>query len=104
MDNTASHFGVHYMLDGYKADLVRLSDKVALKQILVTLPQKIGMHAISDPMVVEVGPKNKKDPGGISGFSQCDLTKQACHQNCRDYPYFPCFNLFCVHFGLLSEH
>ncbi len=68
MQTTTSHFGLHYMLDGYGADLNRLKDKVALKQILDTLPQKIGMHPISDPVVVEVGEKNKKDPGGISGF------------------------------------
>jgi len=65
---TTTYFGVHYMLDGYGADLERLQDKTALTHILETLPQKIGMHSISDPVVVEVGEKNKKDPGGISGF------------------------------------
>ena len=28
----------------------------------------MGMHAINEPVVVEVGPKNRKDPGGLSGF------------------------------------
>jgi S-adenosylmethionine decarboxylase len=26
------------------------------------------MYAISEPLVVEVGPNNKKDPGGLSGI------------------------------------
>lgn len=61
-------FGIHYMLDGYGADAQILSDAVALRHILDTLPTKMGMHAINEPVVVEVGAKNRKDPGGISGF------------------------------------
>lgn len=63
-----THFGVHYMLDGYGADLNKLNDKKALLNILETLPGKVGMHPISEPVISEVGPNNKKDPGGISGF------------------------------------
>ncbi len=61
-------FGVHYMLDGYGADVETLSDKTALRDLLDRLPKEVGMHPISEPVVVEVGPNNKKDPGGISGF------------------------------------
>ncbi|MFZ2252717.1 MAG: adenosylmethionine decarboxylase [Minisyncoccia bacterium] len=61
-------FGVHLMVDGYGAPKEVLKDKEALKQMLVDLPQKMGMHTISDPFVVEVGPMNRKDPGGVSGF------------------------------------
>ena len=61
-------FGVHYMLDGYDADPALLKDKVKLKEILDTIPAKMGMYPISVPLVVEVGSNNKKDPGGLSGF------------------------------------
>jgi S-adenosylmethionine decarboxylase len=61
-------FGVHYMLDGYGASCELLKDKEALLNILETLPIEMGMHTICEPVVVEVGPKNDKDPGGVSGF------------------------------------
>lgn len=61
-------FGVHYMLDGYGAPADLLKDKEYLMNVLKSLPGEVGMHAISDPQVVEVGPNNKKDPGGVSGF------------------------------------
>lgn len=68
--NTAGveQFGVHFMMDGYNADKNRLEDLSALKQLLVDLPTKMGMHTICDPVTVSVGPNNHKDPGGISGF------------------------------------
>lgn len=56
------------MLDGYGADPHRLKDKNALLSILRRIPTNLGMHTICDPVVVEVGPKNRKDPGGLSGF------------------------------------
>jgi S-adenosylmethionine decarboxylase len=61
-------FGMHVMLDGYGASEALLADKEYLTSLLRTLPGELGMHAISPPMVVEVGPLNPKDPGGISGF------------------------------------
>ena len=61
-------FGIHYMLDGYGASPEILSDVKALRNILDTLPGRMGMHVINEPVVVEVGPKNRKDPGGLSGF------------------------------------
>lgn len=61
-------FGVHLMLDGYGADPAFLRDKAALSALLRTLPEQLTMHAIAPPVVVEVGPKNRKDPGGVSGF------------------------------------
>ncbi len=66
-DNTET-FGVHLMIDGYEADQTLLSNKEALLNILNSIPVSMGMHTISDPCVVEVGPKNRKDPGGLSGF------------------------------------
>jgi S-adenosylmethionine decarboxylase len=69
MENSSViQFGVHYMLDGYGADQGILSDATTLKLILDTLPAKMGMHPLNEPVVVEVGEKNRKDPGGLSGF------------------------------------
>ncbi|MBA4130032.1 MAG: hypothetical protein C0519_01260 [Hyphomicrobium sp.] len=69
-DNTTAieQFGVHLMIDGYDADPVRLADPCLLEALLRDLPDHMGMHRISEVVVVEVGPKNRKDPGGISGF------------------------------------
>lgn len=61
-------FGIHLMVDGYGGDPAILSDKDALRRLLEDLPVAMHMHTISEPFVVEVGPQNKKDPGGISGF------------------------------------
>ena len=61
-------FGLHLMVDGYGADTERLADIAALTALLEELPAKLGMHAIATPQVLEVGPKNRKDPGGVSGF------------------------------------
>jgi S-adenosylmethionine decarboxylase len=61
-------FGTHYMLDGYGAPEETLSNKEALTIMLKRLPGEVGMHPICDPVVVEAGPNNMKDPGGISGF------------------------------------
>lgn len=60
-------FGVHMMLDGYDADPARLADKALIAALLHRIPAELGMHAIAPPQVVEVGPKNRKDPGGLSG-------------------------------------
>lgn len=61
-------FGVHYMLDGYGANPEILKNTEKLRQILEDVPVSMGMHKISEPLVVEVGQKNRKDPGGVSGF------------------------------------
>ncbi|MCV3274440.1 S-adenosylmethionine decarboxylase family protein [Roseobacter sinensis] len=61
-------FGLHLMIDGYGADAERLANKAGLTILLRELPELLGMHAIAAPQVLEVGPKNRKDPGGVSGF------------------------------------
>lgn len=61
-------FGVHFMIDGYDAPKEALKDIEKLKSMLETIPAHLGMHTISKPLVVKVGPKNSKDPGGVSGF------------------------------------
>lgn len=67
-DTQTMKFGVHYMLDGYNADVNLLNNKEALLKMLNTIPGEMGMHAISQPLVIEAGPNNRKDPGGLSGF------------------------------------
>lgn len=61
-------FGVHLLFDGYNADTALLADKEHLTRLLTEIPNRMGMHTISEPTVVEVGELNSKDPGGISGF------------------------------------
>lgn len=61
-------FGVHFMLDGYGASSESLKNREGLVNMLTDIPASMGMHTISTPTVVEVGPKNRKDPGGLSGF------------------------------------
>ena len=61
-------FGIHFMLDGYGASELALKDREGLTKMLKDIPTSIGMHTITDPLVIEVGPLNRKDPGGLSGF------------------------------------
>jgi S-adenosylmethionine decarboxylase len=68
MTHATEQFGVHLMLDGYDADPSLLADADRLRRILDRLPAEMGMHPIHVPVVVEVGQKNRKDPGGLSGF------------------------------------
>jgi S-adenosylmethionine decarboxylase len=68
MTGAVEQFGVHLMLDGYDADPALLADAARLRSLLDRLPAEMGMHPLHAPVVVEVGPKNRKDPGGLSGF------------------------------------
>ena len=72
-------FGVHLMLDGYGADPARVRDRAKLTGILDTLPALLGMHPIAPAQVVEVGPNNLKDPGGLSGFVMIAESHISCH-------------------------
>ena len=61
-------FGVHLMMDCYGADPEALANPEALRGMMLEIVRRLGMHQIHEPVVVEVGPKNRKDPGGLSGF------------------------------------
>ena len=67
-NSNIEQFGVHLMLDGYNANIARLNDSEQLTKMLKDIPVSMGMHTICEPVVVTVGPKNRKDPGGLSGF------------------------------------
>ena len=49
-------FGTHYMVDGYRAPAERLRDRERLTRVLHDLPARLGLHALHEPLVVEVGP------------------------------------------------
>ena len=68
MTSGTGQFGVHLMLDGYGADPARLRDRERLAGLLDTIPALLDMHPIAPAQVVAVGPNNRKDPGGLSGF------------------------------------
>ena len=61
-------FGLHFMVDGYGAPTDVLRDEKRFLEALQAVPLALGMHTISAPLVLEVGPNNAKDPGGLSGF------------------------------------
>ena len=63
-----SAFGVHLMFDGYGCPETVLKDTLVLESILRNIPADLGMHPICEPVIVSVGPNNRKDPGGLSGF------------------------------------
>ncbi len=68
MEHPTEQFGVHLMVDGYGATKEVLADQTLLTTLLTELPDAMGMHTICAPVVVEVGPQNHKDSGGVSGF------------------------------------
>lgn len=62
-------FGPHLTLDLYQCNKQKISNKEFIRQILMEMPEFIGMHRISDPQVTEYsGREGSFDRGGISGF------------------------------------
>jgi S-adenosylmethionine decarboxylase len=64
----APGFGVHLTLDGYGGSLQLLADREHVETCLAELPERLGMHKIMEPAVMELGQLSPKDPGGVSGF------------------------------------
>jgi S-adenosylmethionine decarboxylase len=64
----APGFGVHLTLDGYGGALELLADREHVETCLAELPERLGMHKIMEPAVMELGQLSPKDPGGVSGF------------------------------------
>ena len=64
----AAGFGVHLTLDGYGGSLQLLADREHVHTCLSELPERLGMHKIMEPSVMELGQLSPKDPGGVSGF------------------------------------
>jgi S-adenosylmethionine decarboxylase len=61
-------FGVHLTLDGYGGSQHRLADADHVLACLGDLPERLGMHKIAEPVLVELDHHSDKDPGGVSGF------------------------------------
>jgi S-adenosylmethionine decarboxylase len=61
-------FGMHLMLDMYNCSFDALNDKQIVYNALKSLPKKIKMKILLEPIVVFAQPNGKKDPGGWSGF------------------------------------
>ena len=61
-------FGVHYLIDGYNGNKESLASTESVTEFLAEIPDLLAMHTLCDPVVKLVGPKNKKDSGGVSGF------------------------------------
>ena len=64
----APGFGVHLTLDGYGGCQHLLGDGKHVLACLNELPERLGMHKIAEPSLVEMGDLSPKDPGGVSGF------------------------------------
>jgi S-adenosylmethionine decarboxylase len=64
----APGFGVHLTLDGYGGCQHLLGDGKHVLACLNELPERLGMHKIAEPSLVELGDLSPKDPGGVSGF------------------------------------
>ena len=61
-------FGWHLTLDGYRGEPGRLGDREVVRAWLAELPDALGMAKLIEPCLIEVGARNEKDPGGITGF------------------------------------
>lgn len=61
-------FGVHLTLDGYGGSRDLLADRDHVLACLSELPERLGMHKLAEPFLVELGHHSDKDPGGVSGF------------------------------------
>lgn len=62
-------FGPHLTLDLYGCDKEKISDEKFIFNMLLNLPESIGMHRISEPQITAYpGKEGSFDHGGISGF------------------------------------
>src|SRR6266702_4120019 len=66
--NTTVPFGLHVTLDMYNCAPSVLNDKDFIGDMLNTLPGKLGMKKLMEPVVTFAQPNGKKDAGGWSGF------------------------------------
>lgn len=77
------NFGSHLMIDGYGGDFEKLNSKDVVFKCLNELPDKLGMHKIFGPEIVEFTDSNPKDSGGFSGFTMIAES----HISCHTFPY-----------------
>lgn len=65
----------HIIIDIEGVSKEKLTDKVGIKELLHTLPGKIGMNILVEPMVVEGIPANP----GITGYVIIDFSHISVH-------------------------
>ena len=61
-------FGLHLTLDGYRGEPGRLGSTAVVRAWLDEMPAVLGMTKLLEPCLIEVGARNEKDPGGVTGF------------------------------------
>jgi S-adenosylmethionine decarboxylase len=61
-------FGVHLTLDGYGGCPRLLANSDHVLACLNELPEQLGMHKLTEPLLIELGHHSPKDPGGVTGF------------------------------------
>lgn len=66
--NQTLHFGEHLTLDGYGGTFEKLNNRDLVLSCLSDLPNQLGMHCLSEPVVYFAEPNHIKDPGGWSGM------------------------------------
>lgn len=64
----ATHFGEHITIDGYGGNPKHLDDEQAVLSALRELCDHLGMHALTEPLVIRAPEGHTKDPGGWTGF------------------------------------
>jgi S-adenosylmethionine decarboxylase len=64
----APGFGIHLTLDGYGGSQQLLADAERVLAVLSELPARLGMHKLTEPLVMDLEQLSPKDPGGVSGF------------------------------------
>jgi S-adenosylmethionine decarboxylase len=87
-----TRFGWHLTLDGYRGDPARLGAVEVIRGWLEAMPAALGMDQLLAPCLVEVGPRNPKDSGGVTGFV---LVAQS-HLSVHTFPrrHFLCADVF----------
>ncbi len=73
------NFGLHLTIDGYGGNPDKLNDGALVKKCLEELPEKVNMHKIFGPEVLECPEFNTKDSGGHSGFVMIAESHMSCH-------------------------
>jgi S-adenosylmethionine decarboxylase len=65
---TTTQFGEHITIDGYNGDRKLLNSRKAVLNLLLTLPDKLGMNILKKPSIVSAPDNGLKDSGGWTGF------------------------------------
>ncbi len=76
------NFGEHLTIDGYGGERSKLDSKELVLKCLNELPELLGMHKLSEPVVYSAPGNESKDPGGWSGF----VVIQESHISIHTFP------------------